>query len=225
MSNGLPAEKAVGLRSPEALPALTRIAYRYCAGFVNRTLARFPDLRSGIAPLEQSLEQALATVARLESELAAAQREGKRLAETLDATLDAAQFVQSEFGDLRAAVSAHHRSFVGQLEVRQGALETMLAAGELTARELGALQMAVGTQHRRLGATLDEEAERYETATSDLRAENERLNAELSALVREVKENESRTALEIEKLKSELNRRSSTPIPNGSNGPDGHPAG
>ncbi len=216
MSNGSSANMTVGLRPVEALPALTRIAYRYCAAFVARTLDRFPDLDSGIAPFEQ----ARARANRLKAELDAACEERDRTRRTLENTLDAAEAVQAEFGSLRAAVASHHRAFDRQVAVRQGALETMLLASEQAAGELTALRRGVGLHQRRLGAMLVEEAERYETSIADLQAENERLNAELVAMTREVAESESCTAQEIQNLKAEIARLrqahpSETPPENG----------
>jgi predicted nucleic acid-binding Zn-ribbon protein len=201
MSNGSSGNGSVGLRPVTALPALTRIAYRYCASFVARTLERFPNLDSGIPALEQAKTRA----AQLERDLRAANEEQARTRRTLEDTLEAAEAVQAEFGTLRA-VASHHRAFDRQVAVRQGALQTIFAASELAAEELTVLRRSVGVHQLRLGAMLEEEAERYETAIAGLRAENERLNTELALMTREVSESESRTAREIEKLKAEIAR-------------------
>lgn len=206
MTNGSSANREVGLRPVEAIPVLTRIAYRYCAAFVARTLDRFPNLDSGIV----SLEEAKTRADRLQVELDAVREEQDRTRRTLEGTLDAAEAVQAEFGSLRTAVLSHHRAFDRRLAARQGALETMLHAGERAANELTDLHRLVGIHQRRLGAMLEEEAERYETTTADLQAENERLSAELSAVTREATEGKSRTAQEIQNLKAEIARLKQT---------------
>lgn len=184
------------------LPLLTRLLFKQCVSLVNRTLDRFPELATGIHHLDDS--ETKSTL--LGRQLADSEKKRRELETVLGHTLDAVEQTQAELGNLRGAVSTHHRFLSGQLDRRNGDLEFLLDVAENTALELNGLSRAVGDFGKRsVGMSLQAiPSPVVESKLLLLETENMQLKAELAEVVVEVTRNQSDMALEIEKLRARI---------------------